>query len=347
MNNIKKIETIIKNGSTRIDDHFALGDLYFGIGRFEKIVNLYNKALTLKPTNLDQGRIFYELAEALQLLNKFDESTVYFNKAICAVKGINNLWETLYIKGCSYYNLFLSCMDAGKINHYKKKSIHYYSKLIDKHAEHSDIYHVYSAVADIYSKQSEHDMALHYYNLALENVTDDFAKVQILSGIASIYGLKKQSSLCKQFYTDALEIANEYNSSKVYYDMGVTYFNDGLFKEANKIFKIALETKAIDKFLKNHQEYEIDIFWHLGAIAYELGINKNDVVHYLGKVLALINIDHFYYSNVNLTLGHFYSSIHKRNEAIEHYSNVLAGTNASEEELKVAKSCLSGLSHNG
>ncbi len=345
LNDMKSIDDLkksIKAGVATIEDFLTLGGLYFDIGCFDKIIKLYNKALKLKLNKLDKGRIFYELAEALQLLNRFEDSTANFHKAIDAVHE-NTSWEALYIHGYSYYNLFLSCMDINKVNIFMEKACDCFFQLIDSYSENSDISHVYYALADIYSKQNEYDMALHYYNLALNNVKEDSLKIQILSSIASVYGEKQQKTLCENYFTEALKIATQCNSSKVYYDIGVACFNAGLLEEANRIFKIALEKKSKDQFLKKNQEYYIDILWHLGMIAYELGINDNDVIHYLKTLLTLIDANHIYYSNINLTLGHFYASIYKNNKAREYYNTVLMARNTSEEELTMAKKCLADI----
>jgi tetratricopeptide (TPR) repeat protein len=348
MNNIKKIEKIIKNGSTSIDDYLTLGKLYLYSGKYQKIITLYNKALSSKINNLDKGRIYYEIAEVLQILNEFDDSVIYFHKAINTVQNLDDSWEALYIKGNSFYNLYLDCIDLETTNQYMEKAINYFRKLINKDVGHLDICHVYYPLADIYAKQNENDIALHYYNLALEKVIDDdTAKIQILSGIASVYGSNKQHDLSIQFFNRALEIATDLNSSKIYYDMGVVYFTAGLFDKANEKFKIALKNKRHDSFLKDNKEYHVLTLWHLGVGAYESGYNKNDVTNYLEELLAMIKDDHYYYANVNLTLGHFYSSINENGKAREYYNKVLVACNAIDDEIKMAKNCLSDLSHNG
>ena len=90
--------------------------------------------------------------------------------------------------------------------------------------------------------------------------------------------------------------------------MGKMYFDANRLPEAEKAFRDALEFKGDDPRLKENQEYEVDIVWHLGAISYGLN-NYDDMTIYLNNVLEKINDKHPYYSNSYLTLGHYYLMI--------------------------------------
>lgn len=343
MKDLGELEKRILRGSKDINEHLMLGDLYFKAGDYEKLIILYNQTIKLQLSKLDQARIYYEKGEALQLLNKPEDAIASFSEAIQTLQHEEDTWESLYIKGLSSYSLYLLCSDINEAKQHSKAAFNYLKVITDKYPDHDEIGYVYSPLADIYAKNGEYDSALHCYNMALSQKADDYSTVQYLCGIASVYGMKKQYSLAAQYFKDALKTANNTNTSKIFYDMGVMYFEANTLTDANQAFKNALEKMKNDPLLQDNKEYKVDVHWYLGTIAYELGSSRGDVVENFEKVLELIDKKHFYYTSTNLTLGHFYSMTKEFGKAREYYNNVLTAPLSNDEDIKMANECLTQL----
>jgi len=343
MKDLVELEKSILNGSEDINEHLMLGDLYFKAGDYEKLIILYNQTIKLQLSKLDQARIYYEKGETLQLLNKPEDAIASFRKAIQTLQNEKDTWESLYIKGLSSYNLYLLCSDINETKQHSNAALNYLKIIVDKYPDHDEIGYVYSPLADVYAKNGKYDSALHCYNMALNQKADDYSTVQYLCGIASVYGMKQQYGLAEQYFKDALKTADNTNISKIFYDMGVMYYEANSLTDANQAFKNALEQMKNDPLLKDNKEYKVDVLWYLGTIAYELGSSREDVVGSFERVLELIDENHFYYTSANLTLGHFYSMTQKFGKAREYYNNVLSAPIADDEDIKMANECLAKL----
>lgn len=341
----EELESRIKQGSTNIDEHLLLGDLYLTSGQFDKLIALYDQTLNLPLSNLNKARIRYEMGEALQYSNKPKEAIESFTSSIRAIKSNKcEEWESLYIEGISYYNLYLLSSDLNKINDFLSKAETIFIKLSENYPDHDDVHIVYSNLADIQTRNEKYDEALHFYNFALQKCSDNHSKIQYLSGIASAYGRKEQYSEAIRYFNKAInQMDASINPTKVYYDMGLIYFQQNLLMEAEDALKKAKQFKNSHPILKRDKEYAADILWHLGTIAYERGQSRDDVVVNFMALLQLINANHFYYTSCHLTLGHFYFMIKIFGKAREHYNEVLKSPNSDEEDIKLAKESLSKL----
>jgi tetratricopeptide (TPR) repeat protein len=179
-----------------------------------------------------------------------------------------------------------------------------------------------------------------YYGAALEISSDTHDVVWALTGIASTYGKKKELHKAIHYFEEALRKANNtFPITQIYYQLGKMYFDANYMSKSGQAFRNALKYRNNDPASKNNQEYETDILWHLGIIAYEED-DYDNIVPYLSKVLEKIDDDHYYYANSHLTLGHYYLMIEDYKKARRHYNKVLTAARAANEELKTAKEYL-------
>ena len=122
--------------------------------------------------------------------------------------------------------------------------------------------------------------------------------------------------------------------------MGKMYFENDYLSEADTAFRNALQKYENDVLLGGNKEYKLDIFWYLGMIAYETGKEK-DIVKFFKEIMLNIDNSHYYYANIHITLGHYYSIKNNYDKARDHYNIVLSAPYATDEEINMAKSCLS------
>ncbi len=342
---ITELEEIIRKGSDDINDYFALGVLYLENGNFEKLLSLYDDAGKLQLTNLDHTRILYEKGKALQMLNREEEAAALFRKSLQLLRNEKDSFDSLDLKALNLYNLFLCSLYSGEGRNYALEAAEYFKRLIKEYKIPEEGYLAYSHLAEIYAKLGEYEDALNYYNKAIELSAELSAEkhdiIRMTAGIAYVYGMKGDYRQSVKHFNKALSKAGKtFPTSKIYFDMGRIYFEAEEFDKADESFRNALNKLKDDPILRNNEEFETDIQWNPGTTAFRIGIEK-DAVHFFDSILCRIDPDHYYYANINITPGHIYSMKNNCGKALEHYSNALLSPNTSEDEVKMAKECLS------
>jgi tetratricopeptide (TPR) repeat protein len=250
--------------------------------------------------------------------------------------------DSLDLKGLNKYNLFLHLMGRDEGRQHAEDAIKYFNlSLKSTDSSDSRYFVTFSYLADIYSKLGQYENALNHYDQVLKLSSDKNDIVWALVGVASIYGLRKKLKLAEQYFNKAIdEASNTIATTKIYFDMARMYFENDCLSEADTAFSIALQKYENDVVLSGNKEYKLDILWYLGMIAYETGKDK-DFVKLFKEIMLNIDNSHYYYANVHITLGHFYSIKNNYEKAREHYNIVLSAPYAIDEEIKMAKSCLS------
>ena len=345
---ILEIERKLKQGSKDINDYLELGSLYLDEGEHDKLLALYDQIIELPLKNIEKARVYYERGQALQFLDNKDEAISSLKTSFGLLETEQNSIDSLDLKGIIQYNFFLLSIDTDLAQQYANDAIRYFSLLLGGYpaAEDEDIYHIYSHLADIYEKLGYHKKALKYYQQALKKSRDTNNVVWIMNGIASIYAAMGKFDKASQYYNEALNRADEtIPVSKIHFDMGKMYFDLSLYDQAEDSFRYALEKRIKDPQLKKSREYEVDIYWYLGTIAYETDDYKNIEICF-DNVLENINDQHPYYSNSYLTLGHYNLMNENFRKAWEYYNKVLTAPQADDEEKKVAKESLTQIPFN-
>jgi tetratricopeptide (TPR) repeat protein len=348
---LNELENKIKNGSKDLNDHISLGALYFQVGEYDKLLYLYDQTLKLQLSALDEGRIYYERAESFQLLNRIEEAISAFKDAISVLEQQENTWEALYIICNSYYNLYLQCLDNAQLKHYFDKAEVYYKLAIKKYPNHQELHYLCSTFADLYMRNNEYEKALFYYDFAIDQNPDAISLVQYLCGMASVYARKSDFIKAISYFEKAIKTATKssINTSKIHFDIGEMYysmeFSKSSLKKSKDNFSKALQLKDNDLYLKNNAEYELQIHWYLGRIAYEINNSEQAVEIHFRKVLDLLaDRNHPLYSSSHLSLGHFFLGQGNIAKAKDHYNEVLLSPLADNEQMKIARECLSQLS---
>jgi tetratricopeptide (TPR) repeat protein len=343
---IIELEEKINQGSTNVAEYIELSSLYIESGQHDNFLKLSNQLEKFPLSKWETAILHYDKGEALQLSNRMEEALSSFKKSLQAIPPKDDSADTLSLKGLNHYNLFLLLQDSKESRQHAQDAIRCFELLIKKYPNYEDKHRIYSYLADTYEKLGKYEPSLHYNNLALEISSNNYELVWALIGMATTYGMAKKYRESEEYFNKALRKANKsVPTSKIYYEQGKMYFEGNDLTKAAKAYRNALKYKKDDPKLKDNQEYEIDIFWHLGTIAYELD-NEKDIVKYFEKVLECIDNSHYYYANSHLSLGHFYTVKKDYITARKHYYKVLIAPHAADEEIKMAKEWLAKLPSN-
>ncbi len=339
---VEALEKRIRDNSATVSDYFKLGTIYLDGGDYNKVIHLYDQIIKLSLSNLELSRVYYEKGEALKLSNKNEKAICSYIKSYKLIQTEANSVDSLDLKGLNKYNLFLHFRESNEGRQHAEEAINYFNLLLKKLDSSDERYFVtLSYLADIYSKLGEYNNALNYYDQILKLSSDNNDIVWALGGVASIYGLRKELKRAEQYFKKAIHKANKTIAiSKIYFDMGKMYFENNCFSEADTALRNALLKLEDDVILKENKEYKIDILWYLGTLAYEAGREK-DIEEFFKAIMVSIDNNHYYYANIHITLGHFYSIKNNNEKAREHYNYVLSAPLASEEEINMAKDSLS------
>lgn len=338
--NGSELETRIEKGSIVLDDYLRLGKIYLERGEFNKLLNLYEKALFLPLTNIERALIMYEKGQAIDLLGKKEEAILCYEQSLKLLSNEKESDLILDIKGMNYYNLSLLLYNEKKGYEYARKALEELNHLLGKYPAHKERYAIYSYLSELYCRFNEFDKALEIYKKGFEISKNNEEKVWCLCGIASVYRDKGDYRKSEENYKQALNIAKDKKFlSKINFEMGRMYFDSKHTEEAIEAFNNALNYRAYDPVLRNNKEYIADIFWHLGTLTYH---NKNydKVIEYLSKTVENIGENHVYYCNTHITLGHCYLAKEEYSNARDHYNKALFSSLATKEEINMANECL-------
>jgi len=335
-----ELEERITKGSDKVDDYFNLGKLYLDNCQYAELLKIYDHLEKLSLSENEFARLYYEKGEALESLNRVEEAIGSYRKSLQHISSKDDSDRSLFLKGLNHYNLFLLLVDPDDGQRHGKEAIKAFNIILERYPNFEDKYALYSYLGDTLGRLGEYKDALSFYSHALELSSDTAERVGALTGLGTIHGLEKKVKKAEKYFNKALQEANEsIPTSKIHYQKGKMFFGSNYFSEANRELQAALEHVNNDPRLRNNQEYEIDMLWHLGTIAYELKKDETVKTH-LNKVLELADKTHYYYANSNLTLGHVYLFEEDYFRAREHYNNVLLAPRAFEEERDMAKKCL-------
>ncbi len=344
---IAELEETVRRGSDDTDDYFALGTLYLENGNFEKLLSLYDDAEKLQLTDLDRAGICYEKGTALQMMNREQEAEALFHRSLHLLLNEKDSVRYLDLKAVNLYNLFLHSRHSDEGRNYALEAAEYFKRLIKEYNVPEEGYSAYSHLAEIYAELGEYEDALNYYDKALELSAEKADIVWLTAGLAYVYGLKGDYRQAVRHFNKALGKAGKgFPTSKIHFDMGRMYSEAEEFDKAHRSFRNALGRLKDDPLLRNNEEFETDIQWYLGTTAFRIGMEK-DVTHFLGTVLGKTDYDHYYFANINITMGHLCLMRNDYEKARDYYSNALLSPNASEEETKMAEECLSQLPSHG
>ncbi len=330
----------IKDGSKRIEDFRLLGKIYFDRGDYEKHLELCKIVSQMSLTNLEKALIISGKGETLNILGKKDESIECFKQSLKLLKREKEVSVVLYNKGMNHFNLSLLYYDSEKGDEHSIKSLERLEELSRKDPCYEE-YMVNSHLAELYCRKKEYDKAIGAYTKAIEKSKSNGDKVWSLSGIASVYSDKKDYELSEKAFEQALHLAKENKcSSKVYFDMGVMYFDSDHKQKAIDAFNNALSYKDYDPYLKDNKEYVAEIYWYLGTLAYEYNYDFDKATEYLNNALEIIREDHVDFCHTHIILGHCYLAKENYSKAKEHYNVALSATLINEEQKEMLNKCL-------
>ena len=335
----------IKSGSVNIDDYIELADMYWNEGECNSLFELYGELKKRNLSNNENAFVYHKEGHSLMDCNRTEEAKMAYSASLEMLKNCADSYDCINLKALNHYYLFLLTDATNERQEHAKESLINLdlATLHDDHQNDKKQHLVYSYMADIYLRLGNYEKAISLYNTALDCAATGRDKVWVLSAIASIYGRTNEYDKAMSYFTMALQEADERDAtSKIYFDMGIASFDNKRYRDAAESLEEALKTKNSSPSLKNNPEYEIDILWHLGTIAYRIDDEKRLETRF-ARLFSMMDENHRYYANANITLGHHYLRKGKFEKAREYYNCVLTSPSASLEEIDMARECLKQL----
>ena len=201
------------------------GAVYQGLGQLDASVEVYNKALTIKPEYVEA---YNNMGVTLKEQGKLEEAIEAYNKAL-AIKPD-------YAE--AYYNMGNALKEQGKL----EEAIEAYNKAL---AIKPDYAEAYNNMGVTLQEQGKLEEAIEAYNKALA-IKPDYAEAYNNMGNA----LKDQGKMedAMEAYNKALAIKPDY--AEAYNNMGNTLQDQGKLEEAIEAYKEDGSTKSQTSLLK-------------------------------------------------------------------------------------------------
>jgi tetratricopeptide (TPR) repeat protein len=334
-----ELEERIARGSGKVDDYFKLGKLYLESAQYASLLALYERLEKQSLSEVELARLYYERGDALEPSNR-NEAIASFRKSLQHISPNDYSVEALFLRGLCHHSLFLLVTDPDERRSNGEEAIKDFKLILDKRPAFEDKYALFSYIADIYTMLNEHREALSFYNGALRRSANAKERIGALTGIGVVLGKQKKARKAEKYFDTALQEATGIApTSKIHYEKGKMLFESNDFRKAYEEFKQALESIHNDPGLRGNKDYQIEIFWHLGTIAYELKEDEK-AIGYLSRILEEVDEPHYYYASANLTLGHIWLFKQDYARAREHYNSVLSAPRSFEPEKSMAKKCI-------
>ncbi len=352
---IKELEERIHAGSKSIDDHFNLAYLYLDTGNYERALEVYEALKQLPLTNPDMARVLYETGEALRESNRTDEAVEAYQRALTVLASEEESGETLLLNGLSHHNLSLFGADEQGRQWHAHRALESFQSIVSGNLSLPDTYvtesgtyleyTAYSHIGNTYRRLGDYDEALRSYQRALDASSCPSERVGALIGIASTYSAKKNYAIAAKYHREALRKAGkEVPTAKICFEMAKMYYEAGRLSESEKAFINAIKKRLSDPCLKDNREFEVDILYYLGSIAYTKAEHRKALDHFR-RILELVADDHPCYSLTRLHMGHIHFKDKEYRKAMEEYKLVISAPKSSQTVVEEAKEYLAHASN--
>lgn len=334
----------INNKSGSLNDFFKLGEIYHKRGEYQELLNLYSEAYSLSLADEDRALLVYKRGDILDIIGERDEARACYEESSRLLENAKDSLSLLDIKGMNYYNLFLLSDRSGQARaEYAEKAFEAFYLLLNENPDYGEKNMIYSHMADLHYRLNDYGRAIESYRTVLEASANDEEKIWSLAGLATICRDNKDFKMSENYYQKALSVANEKKYfTKIYFEMGIMYLDEGRKFEAYEAFNSALHYLRDDHTLRDNGEYLAELNWHLGMLAYD-NSDFDEAIEAL--MITVRNLDEYnvFYVNAHVMLGHAFHAKGDRRMAEEHYNKALLAPVTSEAEKKLIIEHLRGL----
>ena len=265
------------------DAYYNLGNVLHKQGKLEEAVEAYKKLISIKP---DNAEAYLNIGNVLHEQGKLEEAVSNYNKAISIKPEYAD----------AYNNLGNALKNQGKL----EEAIEAYNKVLSIKPDTDTYYNMGNALKE----QGKLDEAVEAYNKAI-SIKPDYAEAYNNMGIALQDQGKPEEAI--KAYTKTFSIKPEYVDA--HYNMGNVLYEQGRLEEAIKAYKKALSIKP---------EY-VDACNNMGIALKDQGKLEEAIKAYK-KALSIKPEYADAYNNMGIAL----KDQGKLDEAIEAYNQALS-----------------------
>lgn len=282
-----KAERLYINAAKLADDDIrwnVAGNYYFKIKRWEKAIEYYNKAISLKNNN----PVYYEnRGLAFENMNQLKEAEASYKEALSYDSESGKYFNRL---GVFYY-----------VQKEYEQSVTYYQKALDREPD-EPVY--LDNISRAYEQMGQQEKAETYYHRLLKIAP---ANDKILNLLGLLYYKENKYEKALEYYNKAIE---QNHQNDIYFE------NKGVLFRAMK--KIPEAIAEFEKALQINQKNDVN--WNDTAVLYCNEGNFDKAIEYYGKAIYLKPGVSLYYEN----LGFAYEKKNMPSEAITWYKKALA-----------------------
>ncbi|MDB5222571.1 MAG: hypothetical protein JWN83_1238 [Chitinophagaceae bacterium] len=272
---VKKLEYIHTENASELR---AIADVYLDLPDYQKAIDIYNEALTIKPAE----DIYNNMAIAYEDMEKYDDAIQAYKSAIKIkpdyILSINNL-ASLYYRTKKY--------DSAAV---------YYKRIIALNSKPSAA--AYNSLADALYSYGNYDSAIVYYKKA---IALDSSHSNYFVNLGEAYYFLEKYAESVPYLEKALSMDSSYTSS--YSNLAYGYLFVKKYNEAIALYKKAIAIKPEESFYNNMAyAYEGLEKYDDAKKTYQLALNiKPDYTR------AMYNLAYIYYKTSNYDSAIIYS----------------------------------------
>lgn len=242
--------------------HSSIGRVYYTMGRYDKAVEFFQKALNLDKElfpdndNLRLAELYLSLGNSFNCLSNYESALKNCQESLKIAEKLLPETDEKIVE--ILFDLGDICNNLKKL----EEGVGYYEKIIKiyeknkKISNESKIFEVFLALGNLHMTLGNVDQALKSLLLGQQKYKNyykgdynDPVILNILNSIAVVYTHSNNLEKAIKFYLESLEIAKKHfnKEEKLIIDaiigLAISYFNSEDYEKAAKSFKEALELK--------------------------------------------------------------------------------------------------------
>jgi tetratricopeptide (TPR) repeat protein len=332
-NNAPELQRKIASGSQNPSDYSDLANLEFEAGRYDEAVSLRQRALTLTLTNVQRGRMHWELAWLYEALERTQEALEQAEKTKEVLATERKSPAVLFLLATAE-SLSAQCSeDPDTSNTRGRSALRGLNQLIAEAPDFENIAFAYGQVAQLHNLLGEPEEAARLCEQVLQKDLDPRERLDCLLVFSEALRLTERFGEAENALVEALTWAESDRGRlpRLYFSLGLIRNSLNRSEGAQEAFRKALTEIESQPFLPDNPTLIKEIYWNLGQMFSELEDYKSAVITFQ-KLLPLYPEDDLYRRDVLVSLGESHHEAGNLPEARNCYEQVLNSPHASENE---------------
>ena len=327
----------LRNSATLLNN---LGGVYEAQGEYEKALENYRKALSIKERVLGKNHpataaTYNNMGGVYRAKGEYEKALEYYGKALEIFERV--LGKDHPDTATTYNNIALVFDAQGEY----QKALEYYRNALSIREcvlgkDHLSTATTYNNMALVFRAQGEYENALEYFRKAFLIVERELGKdhpltATMYNNMGGVYRVLGDYEKALEYYGNALSIRERVlgkdhpETVSTYNNMGVAYQKQGKYEKALKFFENALE--IYERILgKDHPE--IAKTYNNMALVFEKQGEYEKAREYYGNALEIyervLGKDHPSTATIYNNIGGVYRAKSEYKTALEYYGNALS-----------------------